>query len=117
MSGSEPRQRNAMNASDPTRQVALVGKAGAGSDFSQPRPTLPNKLERMLQSEVDDVAMRGHADGSGEHAREMERAAPCYFCQGSDLDRLIEVGNDIVSEPPEHVFPNIPRARFSNSEV
>src|SRR6476619_5548387 len=74
-SGSEPRQRNAMNSSDPTRQVALVGKAGAGSDFSQPRPPFPNKLERMLQSEVDHVAMRGHADGSGKHPREMEWAA------------------------------------------
>jgi len=55
-----------MNASDPTRQMALVGKPVWASDFGQPRLTLPNKLDRTLQSEVHDVAMRGHADGSGD---------------------------------------------------
>jgi hypothetical protein len=46
MSGGKPRQRDAMNASDPTRQMALVGKAGVGSDFSQPGPPFPNKVDR-----------------------------------------------------------------------
>src|ERR1700739_1738362 len=60
----EPRQRDAMNASDPTRQMALVGKAGVGSDFGQARPPFPNKLDRTLQSEMHDIAMRCYADRS-----------------------------------------------------
>ena len=42
-SGGQPSQRDAMNARDPTPQVALVGKAGAGSDFSQPRLPFPEQ--------------------------------------------------------------------------
>src|SRR5271169_2348458 len=103
-SGSEPRQRNAMNASDPTRQMAPVGKPGPGSDFSQPRPTLPNKLDRTLQSEMHHVAMRGHADGSGKHPREMEWAAPRNIRERLDPDRLIEMSDDVIPEPPEPVF-------------
>src|SRR5271167_4595054 len=93
-----------MNASDPTRQMALVGKAGAGSDFGEPGPPFPNKLERMLQSEMHNVAMRGHADGSGEHPREMEWAAPRYIRERLDADRLIEMSDDVIPEPPELVF-------------
>lgn len=93
-----------MNASDPTRQVALVGKAGAGSDFSQPRPTLPNKLDRMLQSEMHHVAMRCHADGSGKDPREMEWTAPCKIRERLDPDRLIEMSDYIIPEPAELVF-------------
>ena len=93
-----------MNASDPTRQVALVGKAGLGSDFGQPRPPFPNKLDRTLQSEVHHVAMRGHADRSGKHPREMEWAAPGNIRERLDPDRLIEMSDDVIPEPPELVF-------------
>ena len=61
-SGSQPRQRDTMNASDPPRQMALIGKASADSDFGQPGPPFANKLERTLQSEVHDVAMRCHTN-------------------------------------------------------
>src|SRR5262252_544424 len=84
--------------------MALVGKAGAGSDFSQPRPLFPNKLDRALQSEMHDVAMRCHADGSRKHPREMEWAAPCNIRERLDPDRLIEMSDDVVPEPPEQVF-------------
>src|ERR1700730_7825963 len=104
MSGGKPRQRDAMNASDPTRQMALVGKAGVGSDFGQPRPPFPNKLDRTLQFEVHDVAMRGHADGSGEHPREMKWAAPANIRERLDPDRLIEMSDDVIPKPPELVF-------------
>src|SRR6202030_630745 len=93
-----------MNASDPTRQVALGGKPGAGSDFSQPRPTLPNKLDRTLQSEMHHVAMRCHADGSGKHPREMEWAACRNIRERLDPDRLIEMSGDVIPEPPELVL-------------
>ena len=103
-SGSEARQRNAMNASDPTRQMALVGKAGAGSDFGQPRPPFANKLDRTLQSEMHDIAMRCHADRSGKHSREMELAACRYIRERLDADRLIKMSDDVIPEPPELVF-------------
>src|SRR5277367_4877240 len=86
--GGEPRQRDAMNASDPTRQVALVGKPGAGSDFSHPRPPFPDKLDGTPQSEIHHVAMRRHADGSGKPPREMEWAACRNIRERLDPDRL-----------------------------
>ena len=110
MSGGKPRQRDAMNASDPTRQMALVGRAGVGSDFGQPRPPFPNKLDRPLQSEVHDVAMRSHADRSGEYPREMKRAATGNLGQSTSLDMLIEMGNDVVPEADEHLLAQ-PTAR------
>src|SRR6516165_8316579 len=63
--------------------MALVGKAGADSDFSQPRLPFPNKLDRTLQSEMHDVTMRCHTDGSGKHSREME----CPRCGKHDAGR------------------------------
>ena len=103
-SGGQPRQRDTMNASDPPRQVALIGKASAGSDFGQPRPAFANKLERTLQSEVHDVAMRCHTDRSGKHPREMEWAAPREIRERLDADRLIKMSDDVIPEPPELVF-------------
>src|SRR5208282_4263493 len=103
-SGGQPRQRDTMNASDPPRQVALIGKASAGSDFGQPRPPFANKLERTLQSEVHDVAMRRHTDRSGKHPREMEWAAPREIRERLDADRLIKMSDDVIPEPPELVF-------------
>jgi hypothetical protein len=48
--------------------------------------------------------MRGHADGSGEHPREMEWAACRYIRERLDPDRLIEMSDDVIPEPPELVF-------------
>jgi hypothetical protein len=103
-----------VNAPDPTRQVTLVGKAGASGDFSQAGSPFANHLDRTSQSEMHDVTVRRQANRSGEHAREVERATPRNVCERSDLDRLIEVGNDIVSEPLEHVFAQ--HAAFPASE-
>src|SRR5215470_13387162 len=97
--------------------MALVGKAGAGSDFSQPRPLFPNKLDRTLQSEMHDVAMRCHADGSGKYPREMEWAAPCNIRERLDPDRLIEMSDAVVPEPPEQSLPSMPRDRAGSAVV
>ena len=98
-SGDQLREGDAVSAPNPTRQVALVGEACAGSYFGQTGTPFANQLDRSLQPEIYDPGVRGHANRSGEHAKEVERATPCYFCQRSDLDGLIEVGHDIVSEP------------------
>ena len=93
-----------MNTPDPAGQVTLVGKACASCDFSQARSPFANKRDRTLQSEMYDVTVRGHAHRSAEHAREVEWATSSYFCEHGDLDRAIQMGNDIVSELLEHVF-------------
>src|ERR1700726_743734 len=93
-----------MNAPNPTCHATLIGESCARRDFSQARSPVVNKLDRTLQSEMHDVTVRGQATGSGEYAREVERVAPRYVCERGDLDGLIEVGNDIISEPLEHLF-------------
>jgi hypothetical protein len=92
-----------MKAPHPPRQMTLVGKAGAGGDFSQARSSLASKLDRMLQSQMHDVTVRRHANRSGEHASEVERAAPCYLRERGHLDRPIQVGNDIVFKSLKHL--------------
>src|SRR6516164_5941890 len=84
--------------------MALVGKAGASRDLCQTGPPFPNKLDRALQSEMHDVTMRCHADGSGKHPREMEWAAPRNIRERLDPDRLIEMSDDVISEPPDQFF-------------
>ena len=44
--------------------MTLVSKAGARGDFSQAGFPGPNKLDRPVQSEMHDVAVRRQADGS-----------------------------------------------------
>jgi hypothetical protein len=77
--------------------VTLIGKARAHCDFSQARSPVANEFNRALQSQVHDITVRRHADGSGEHARKVELATSCYFCERRDLDGFIKVGNDIVT--------------------
>ena len=84
-----------MNAPHPTRQAALVGEARASCDFGQTGLPVANQLDRSSQPEMHDPAVRGHANRTGEHAGEVERAAPRYFCQRSDLDRFI--GRSLLS--------------------
>jgi hypothetical protein len=50
--------------------MALIGKAGASRDLCQACLTLAEKRGRPLEPEMDDVLVRGHPDGSLEHARE-----------------------------------------------
>jgi hypothetical protein len=72
---------------------------------------------------MHDVTVRGHAYRSGEHAREVEGATPRYFCERGDLDGLVEVGNDIVSQPLEHVlaqhaaYPAFERRRVTSNQT
>jgi hypothetical protein len=78
-SGGQLGEGDAVDAPNPTRQVALVGEACASGDFSQAGLPFVNQLDRSLQSEMHDPAVRGHANRSGEYAREVEWATPCYI--------------------------------------
>jgi hypothetical protein len=49
-----------MNTPNPARQVALVGKARARRDFRQAGSPFVDQLDRALQSEMHDVAVRRH---------------------------------------------------------
>jgi hypothetical protein len=93
-----------MNAANPTRQVALVGEARAGGNFSQTAPPAADELDRALQSQMHDVTVWCHTDRLGEDAREMERAAARQSRQGGDLDRTVKVGEDKVFEVLQHIF-------------
>src|ERR1700730_14352827 len=50
-SGDQVRQGNAVNAPDPTREMALVGKACAQRDIGQAGSDMTNKLDRSLPSQ------------------------------------------------------------------
>ena len=102
-SGGQLREGDAVNAPSPARQVTLVGKARSRRDFSKAGSAVANQLDGALQSQMHDVTVRGHSDGSGEDAREVEGAAPRQSCERGDLDRLVQVRNDIVPEPLQHI--------------
>src|SRR5258708_24130895 len=101
-SGDQLGEGHAVNAPDPARQVALVGKGRAGCNVGKTRTPVANELDRTLQSQMHDVTVRRHANRPGEHAREVEWAAARYRGERVDLDGLIEVSDDIVPEPFEH---------------
>jgi len=65
-SGDQFRQRNGVNAPDPTREMTLVGKACAHRDIGQAGSDMTNKLDRPLPSQMHDVAVRSGANESGE---------------------------------------------------
>ena len=54
-----------MNAPDPTREMALVGKACAHRDIGQAGSDMTNKLDHSLPSQMHDVAVRTDANESG----------------------------------------------------
>jgi hypothetical protein len=94
-----------VNTPNPTRQVTLVGEACAGCDFSRARSPYANELDRTLQSQMHDVTVRSHANGSGEHegARNLvreKRAVRVIGCalqrQGASKDREV-LGRSLIS--------------------
>jgi len=93
-----------MNAPNPARQVALVGKSCGGCDVSQAVAALAQQLKRALQAQMHDIAVRSHTDRSGKHAREVKRAAAGNFRQRANLDGLIQMCNDVALETVEHVL-------------
>ena len=93
-----------MDAPRPAREVTLVGEARASRDFRQAGSPVANELDRALQPQMHYITVRGHANGSGEHARELERATPGDVGKSGDLDGLVQMRQNVVPEPTEHVF-------------
>jgi hypothetical protein len=93
-----------VNAPNPTRQMTLVGKAGANRDFSRAGLPFPHQLDRTPQPQTHNVPVRSHADGAGEHASEMELTLPGDLRERGDLDGLVQMGNDIVRDARQHVI-------------
>jgi hypothetical protein len=57
-----------------------------------------------LQSKKHDVTVRRYADRSGEHSTEMKWTASRYGRKGCDFDRFIQMSNNVVPDPSEHLF-------------
>ena len=72
-----------MNAPNPARQVTLVSESCPGCNFSEAGLPFPYKLDHVLQSQMHNITVRRHADGSGGHACKVERAAPCDFASAA----------------------------------
>ena len=64
-----------MDAPHPACQVALIGEARFCGYLGKAELSIPNHFYRALQSQMDDITIRGHADESGERAREMKLTA------------------------------------------
>src|ERR1700676_1042910 len=73
-------------------------------DFGQTILAIAYKLNRTLQSEMNNVTVRSDAHSSGEHASEVERTAPRYTCERSNVDGLFEMRHDVLPDTPKHVF-------------
>ena len=97
-------KRHAVNAPDPPGQVALIGKARACCNLRQTGSSVTHQFCCALQSKKHDVTVRRYADRSGEHPTEMKWTASRYARKGCDFDRFIQMSNDVVPDPSEHLF-------------
>src|SRR5262245_54633752 len=92
-----------MDAANPPRQMALIGKAGFYGNLGKAEFPVPNHFDRPSQSQMNDVAMRADADGSGEGAGKMELAAVRHFRKRRDIKRLVQMFEDELLQPLENV--------------
>jgi hypothetical protein len=53
---------------------------------------------------MHDVTVRRYTNRSGEHPSEVKWTAPCYARKGRDFDRFIQMSNNVVPDPSEHLF-------------
>ena len=93
-----------MNAADPARQVTLIRKTCVCRDFGQAGASFPNARDRGLQAQMHHVTVRRHANGSGEHPREMKRTSTGKIGKFCDIDRLRKMRKDIFSNALEHLL-------------
>jgi hypothetical protein len=83
-----------VDAPNPARQMALIGKAGFRRNLRETEFSIPNQFDSTLQSQVNDIAIRAHADRSGEGAGKMELAAMGHFRKRRDVERFVEMFED-----------------------
>src|SRR6516165_9627896 len=92
-----------MDASNPARQMALIRKTRFCSNLSETEFSVPNHFDRPLQSQMNHVAMRAHADGPGEGAGKMELAAVRHSRKRRDVKWFIQMFEDELLQPFENV--------------
>jgi hypothetical protein len=84
--------------------MALIGKARPCCNLRQAGSSVTYQFCCALQSKKHDVTVRRYADRSGEHPTEMKWTASRYAGKGCDFDRFIQMSNDVVPDPSEHLF-------------
>ena len=92
-----------MDALNPPRQMALIRKARSYGNLGKAELPVPNHFDRPSQSQMNDVAMRTHADGSSEGAGKMELAAVRHFRKPRDVKRFVQMFEDELLQPIENV--------------
>ena len=83
--------------------MALIGKAGFRRNLGETEFSIANQFDSTLQSQMNDIAMRAHADGSGEGAGKMELAAIGHFRKRRDVKRFVQMFEDELLQPLENV--------------
>ena len=83
--------------------MALIGKTRLSGNLGKAEFSFPNQFDRPLQSQMNDVAMRAHADGSGERTREMKLTAVRHFRKRRDVEGVVEMFEDELLQPLEDV--------------
>ena len=92
-----------MDASNPARQMALICKTRFCGNLGKAEFSISNHFDRPSQSQMNDVAVRAHADGPGEGARKMELAAVRHSRKRRDVKRFIQMFEDELLQPFENV--------------
>jgi hypothetical protein len=92
-----------MDAPNPARQMALIRKACRCGNLGKAEFSIPNQFDRTPQSQMNDVAMRAHADGSGEGAGKMELTAIGHFRERRDIKGFVQMFEDEILQPLENV--------------
>ena len=74
--------------------MALIRKTRFCGNLGKAEFPIPNHFDRPSQPQMNDIAMRAHADGAGEGAGKMELAAVGHFRKRRDVERLVQMFED-----------------------
>src|SRR5215469_8852555 len=74
-------------------------------------PTRRQERARLLKPSLDDETVKTDTEGMLETAAEMKRAEARLFGDLGECQRTIEMGVDIVFDPPDPLVRKFPRDR------
>jgi hypothetical protein len=83
--------------------MALIREARFCGNLGKAEFPVPKHFDRPTQSQMNDVAMRTHADGASEGAGKMELTAVRHFRKGCDVKRFVQMFEDELLQPLENV--------------
>jgi hypothetical protein len=92
-----------MDTTNPARQMALIRKTRFCGNLGKAEFPVSNHFDRPSQSQLNDVAMRAHTDGSGEGAGKMELAAVRHSRKRRDVKWFIQMFEDKLLQSLEDV--------------